>query len=72
MAVPNDFIRYIFNIFTGQPIPAIKFNPDRLVTSDLNSAGQPRVIWNPESSSYIPDGPTVVIDNEGNVVFRGT
>lgn len=71
--VPNDTIKYLFNPLEGSGLtPSIKFNPDRIVTNTLNSAGYPRVIWNPESSSYVTDGPTVVIDNNGNVVVRGT
>lgn len=67
-ASPKDKQILIINPVTGQLTPAIKFNPDRIVTAQLNSAGQPRVIWNPATSSYVEDGATVVIDNNGDVV----
>lgn len=71
-SVPNDQTKFIINPFTGQLDAVVKFNPDRIVTNFLNSAGNPRVIYNPESATFIADGPTVVIDNAGNVVVRGT
>ncbi len=70
-SVPNDQTKYVFNPFTGKLDAVLKFNPDRIVTNTLNAAGYPRVIYNPESSAFIADGPTVVIDNNGNVVVRG-
>lgn len=67
----NDTIKFLFNIFTGNFSPAIKFNPDRIVTSQLNSAGQPLVVWNAATSSYVPFGPEVVVDNDGDVIVIG-
>jgi hypothetical protein len=59
---------FLFNPFTGDLTPSLKFNPDSIVTNSLNSAGHPRVIFDPPSNSYVPDGPSIVVDNEGNVV----
>jgi len=69
--VPNDKTKYVFNPFTGNFDVIVKFNPDRIITNTLNAAGQPRMIWNPASNTFIPDGPDVVIDSSGNVVVRG-
>jgi hypothetical protein len=68
---PNDKTKYVFNPFTGNMDAVTKFNADRIVTNQLNAAGQPRVIWNPATNSYIADGADVVVDNEGNVVVVG-
>jgi hypothetical protein len=68
MASPRDFIQYIFDIFSGQPTPTKVFNPDRIVTCDLNSAGHQRLIYDSVSGTYIASGPDVVVDNAGNVV----
>lgn len=69
---PNDKTKFIFNPLEGSGLtPTAKFNPDRIVTSQLNAAGNPKVTWNAETSSYVPDGPDVVIDSNGNVVVVG-
>ena len=68
MASPRDMIQYIFNIFTGQPTPTKVFNPDRIVTNNLNSAGHPLVTYDTVSETYLAAGPSIVVDNEGNVV----
>ena len=69
---PNDKIKYIFNPLNGSGLtPTAKFNPDRIVTNSLNSAGGPRVVWNPATSTYVSDGPSVVVDNNGDVVVVG-
>jgi len=70
MADPKDQIKYVFNPITGQLDAVLQFNPDRIVTASLNAAGQPRLIWDPVSQSYIEDGATVVVDSEGNVVVN--
>ena len=68
MADPKDKIQYVFNPFTGN-LDAVKtFNADRIVTCNLNSAGNPRLIYDSTSATFIPSGPDVVVDNEGNVV----
>jgi hypothetical protein len=67
----NDTIKYLFNVFTGNFSPAIKFNENRIVTSQLNSAGQPKVTWNAATNSYVPDGPDIVVSNEGDVIVVG-
>lgn len=68
---PKDKDKYVFNPFTGNLDAVVKFNPDRIVTNNLNAAGNPRLIWDAASSSFIPDGPDVVVDNNGNVVVVG-
>jgi hypothetical protein len=69
---PRDQNKYVFNPFTGNLDAVVKFNPDRIVTNTLNAAGHPRLIWDAASNSFIPDGPDVVVDNNGNVVVVGT
>ena len=70
MSVPQDKQKFLFNPVTGQLDLVLQFNPDRILTASLNSAGQPRLIWDPVSSTFIEDGATVVVDNAGNVVTR--
>lgn len=71
-SVPNDKTKFVINPFTGNLDAVVKFNSDRIVTNKLNAAGNPRMIWDPVSNSFIPDGPDVVISNAGNVIVRGT
>lgn len=67
---PKDKEVYLFNALTGELDLALAFNPDRIVTASLNSAGGARTTWDATSNSFISDGPAVVIDNNGNVVKR--
>jgi hypothetical protein len=70
---PNDKTHVVFNpLYKTGLTPVVKFNPDRIVTSSLNAAGQPRMIWNPATNAFIPDGPDIVVDNNGNVIVVGT
>jgi hypothetical protein len=69
---PNDKIKYIYNPLEGTGLtPTAKFNTDRILTTTLNSAGQPKVTWNETTSSYVPDGPDVLVDINGNVLTVG-
>lgn len=64
----RDKDELILNPVTGKLDMIRKFNPDRIVVSEYNAAGGQRVAWNVASSSWVEDGPVVVIDNNGNVV----
>ena len=68
MADPKDKQVFVFNPFTGNFDAVLKFNPDRIVTAELNGAGHKRYVWDSVSNSFVEDGATVVIDNDGNVV----
>ena len=70
MANPTDQIQYVFNPLTGKFDAVKTFNADRIVTAALNAAGSPRVTYDPPSSTFVEDGPAVVVDNAGNVVTR--
>ena len=56
MADPKDKIQFVFNPFTGKLDAVKQFNPDRIVTASLNSAGSPRLVWDPVSSTFVEDG----------------
>lgn len=65
---PRDKIKFLLNPISGMLDMVLKFNEDRIVTNTLNAAGNPRLIYDPVSETFIPDGPDVVINNAGNVV----
>jgi hypothetical protein len=67
-ASPKDKTQLVINPVTGKLDMVRIFNPNRIVASQFNGLGQPRVIYNPETGTYISDGATVVIDNNGDVV----
>lgn len=41
-----------------------------IVTSNLNSYGHTLVTYDVPTATFIPAGPTVVCDNDGNVIYR--
>lgn len=61
----------LFNPITGKLDMALKFNPDRIVTNERNSAGTLLMTYDSASGLFIPMDPVVVTDNEGNVVVVG-
>ena len=61
----------LFNPITGKLDMALKFNPDRIVTHELNAAGSQLMTYDVRSNSFIPDSPSIVTDNNGNVVVVG-
>lgn len=67
-AKAKDHDLLVVNPVTGKLDTIRKFNPDRIITAQLNSAGNPRLIYDAVSNTFIEDGATVVIDNNGNVV----
>jgi len=64
----RDKDELILNPVTGELDMIRKFNPDRLITSSLNSAGNPHVEYDVQSGLYIEAGPQLIYDSEGNVV----
>lgn len=44
------------------------FNPDRMVTHSANQAGNPLVVYDPQSGMYLPMDDMIVTDNDGNVI----
>lgn len=61
----------LFNPITGKLDMALKFNPDRIVCNERNSAGTLLMTYEPSSGLFIPMDPVVVTDNNGNVVVVG-
>ena len=68
MSDPKDKLTTTFNPFTGNLDMINKFNPDRIVTDDRNAAGYPLMMFDPHTNTYMPLGPLVVTDDDGNVV----
>mgnify|MGYP001491142491 CR=1 FL=1 len=60
-----------FNYMTGKFDLVRKFNPDRIVTNERNAAGTLLMTYDPASGQHIPADPSVVTDEEGNVVVVG-
>lgn len=65
---PHDRDELILNPITGELDMVRTFDPNRIVTANRNSAGHKFSTYDVQTSSYLEDGPRVVIDNEGNVV----
>lgn len=61
----------LFNPITGKLDMALKFNPNRIVTNERNSAGTLLMTYDPASGLHIKSDPLVVTDNAGNVVVVG-
>jgi hypothetical protein len=61
----------LFNPITGKLDMALKFNPDRIVTNERNSAGTMLMTYEMSSGLFIMMDPVVVTDNNGNVVVVG-
>ncbi len=61
----------LFNPITGKLDMSLKFNPDRIVTNERNSAGTLLMTYEPASKTHILADPAIVVDNEGNVVLVG-
>lgn len=64
----KDKEELVLNPITGQLDLIRKFNPDRIITSEYNAAGGARVIWDVALSTWVEDGPVVIMDSNGNVV----
>lgn len=61
----------LFNPITGKLDMSLKFNPDRIVTNERNAAGTLLMTYDPASGLFIHADPTIVTDNNGNVVVVG-
>ena len=57
-----------FNPLSGQFDNIRNFNPDRILTENLNAAGNPLVNYDPVTSSYQPADEEIIVDDFGNVV----
>ena len=64
----KDKEELVLNPVTGKVDVVIKFNPDRIIIAERNSAGTKFMTWDPASSSFIEDGPQVVVTDDGKVV----
>lgn len=75
MSVLNKTVKdketILFNPITGKLDLALKFNPDRIVTNERNSAGHLLMTYDAASGLFILNDPLIVTDNEGNVVVVG-
>jgi hypothetical protein len=67
----KDKIAYEWNVFTDELDVINRFNENRIVTAERNSAGTINMIYDPASKTHIETGPYVVTDNNGNVVVVG-
>lgn len=61
----------LLNPITGKLDLALKFNPDRIVTNERNSAGTMLMTYDPASGMHVAADPSIVVDNNGNVVVVG-
>jgi hypothetical protein len=64
----RDQDELVLNPLTGQLDFIRKFNPNRIVTHSTNQADNLLVVYDMVSGTYLPMGPVVVTDNDGNVV----
>lgn len=67
---PKDKVKYLFNPLTGQFDMVLAFNADRILTAEFNSAGNPNLVYDLITNSWLEDGPVVITDDDGNVVTR--
>ena len=68
MSSKKDKEELLINPITKKLDLVIKFNPDRILTAERNSAGSLFHTYDPASGTFIQDSPKVIIDDEGNVV----
>ena len=69
MSSPKDKDIEVFNPLSGKFDTVRKFNPDRLISHQLNPAGNPLMEYDIISGTYYEAGPQLVFDEEGNVVY---
>ena len=67
----KDKTTFDFNVITGQLDLVRKFNPNRIVTNERNAAGTKRMTYDAASGMHLDDGPSIVTDEDGNVVVVG-
>jgi len=66
---PADREEFSLNPITGQLDLVRIFDPNRIITHERNAAGSLLSTYDSFSGTQIADGPKVVVDNNGNVVF---
>jgi len=69
--VVKDKLALEFNPLTGKFDLVSKFNANRIVTHQLNQAGNPLYAYDVQTGTYLLMDPLVVTDDEGNVVVVG-
>jgi len=68
MSTTRDREKFVLNPITGELDLVLVFNENRIITAQYNMAGAPYYTYDAYSNTFIPDGPKVVVDNDGNVV----
>jgi len=70
MSSIKDKTQIEFNPFNAdQPFDLVKtFNENRIVTAELSASGYLAYAFDVASNSYIAIGPSIVTDDNGNVV----
>lgn len=64
----KDKEELVLNPVTGQLDLVVKFNPDRIIVAERNSAGTKFMTWDPASQTFIEDAPHIVVTDDGKVV----
>jgi hypothetical protein len=59
------------NPLTGQLDLITIFDPNKILTHQSNILGDPLVNYDLQNRVYVNAGPSVVIDNNGNIVVAG-
>ena len=59
---------YLFNAIEGTFDMALKFNVDRILTSNSLPNGGKRLNYDPTTGAYFDAGPDIITDNDGNVI----
>ena len=70
MSSNRDKDELILNPVTGQLDMVRTFNANRIVTDDLNSAGNPLMVYDMQSGLYVSAGFQIVTDEFGNVILE--
>jgi len=65
---PIDKKHIVYNPFTDNFDIVREFNADRIITATQNAAGTKRLTYNAASATWIEDSPSIVVDNNGNMV----
>lgn len=60
---------FLLNPVTGEINVSLKFNSDRIVTTDANALDRENLIFDAVSGQFIPLGNIVITDNDGNVIL---
>jgi hypothetical protein len=60
---------FLLNHVTGEINIALKFNSDRIVTTDLNLLDRENLIFDAVSQKHVSMGNMIITDDDGNVIL---